>query len=300
MIENVAGELAALGTACCWTVSAMSFELASKRVGSLSVNLIRLLFAFVMFSIYMGARTGWFLPLHASPHAWFWLSLSGIVGFALGDLFLFQAFVEIGSRISMLIMASVPILTALIGWFFLGETMTRWDLIGMFVTICGISLVVLERNPENDRSLRLKHSLRGILLACGGAAGQAIGLVLSKYGMEGHFDPFAATQIRVISGILGFGLILTVYRRWGRFRQSITNRSALIPVSLGSFFGPFLGVSLSLLAVQYTTTGVASTLIAIVPVLIIPPAIIIYKERVTVKEILGAIITICGVVFFFI
>jgi drug/metabolite transporter (DMT)-like permease len=69
--------------------------------------------------------------------------------------------------------------------------------------------------------------------------------------------------------------------------------------SIGAFFGPFLGVSFSLWAVKFTSTGVASALMSIVPVLIIPFSVLIMKERFNPKELLGAFVTILGVFLFF-
>ena len=50
MIHSYIGELAALATAICWTLSPIAFEYSGKEVGSLSVNYIRLIIAFI-FSI---------------------------------------------------------------------------------------------------------------------------------------------------------------------------------------------------------------------------------------------------------
>jgi drug/metabolite transporter (DMT)-like permease len=68
---------------------------------------------------------------------------------------------------------------------------------------------------------------------------------------------------------------------------------------LGAFFGPFLGVSFSLIAIKYTEAGIASTIMALVPVFIIIPAVVIYKQKVTLPEILGAIVSVGGVALFF-
>ncbi|MCL2502520.1 MAG: DMT family transporter, partial [Bacteroidales bacterium] len=68
----------------------------------------------------------------------------------------------------------------------------------------------------------------------------------------------------------------------------------------GAFFGPFLGVSLSLTAVRYTETGIASTIMATVPILILIPYVLIYKQRPKWIEVLGAILCVLGVACFFI
>ena len=193
----------------------------------------------------------------------------------------------------MLIMASVPPLTALIGWAVMGETLGTLGLLGMALTVGGIALVVLERRIEEDR-VRLSHSIAGILLALGGAVGQAVGLVLSKYGM-GDYNVFSATQIRILAGTITSFPILVILRRVQHMRNVFRQRRVMVPASLGAFFGPFLGVSFSLLAVQHTATGVASTIMAIVPVLIIPPAVIFFKERITFREVVGAVIAVTGV-----
>src|SRR4030042_5818306 len=142
------GELAALTTAFCWTITALSFEIAAKKVGSLALNLIRLLLAFIFLSLYSYLVRGLLFPVDASSHAWIWLSISGIIGFSLGGLFLFKAFVVIGARVSMLMMSSVPLWSTLIGWLVLGESLSFGDWLGMTLTIIGIALVILHKKGQ--------------------------------------------------------------------------------------------------------------------------------------------------------
>lgn len=305
MFQSHLGEFAALLTAFFWTVTAIAFESAGKKVGSLSTNLIRLFMAFIFIGIYGLITRGSFIPFDASVHNWLWLSLSGLVGFVIGDLLLFEAYVVIGSRISMLIMSLTPPITAFIGWLIMDEVLTTLNLAGMILTIIGIILVVVERKShklgEKDKKnnrMKFSYPIAGILLAFGGAVGQGTGLVLSKFGMQ-NMDPFAATQIRVITGFTGFAILFIFLKRWKKVFEALRNKKAMSRIGVGAFFGPFLGVSFSLLAVKYTTTGVASTIMAIVPVLIIPPAVIFFKEKITMKEIIGSIIAVGGVALFF-
>ncbi len=303
-MNNYFGEIAALLTAVFWTVTSLSFESAGKKVGSLAVNLIRLVIAFFLLGIFTLITRGSFFPLDAGADRWMWLALSGLVGFVIGDLLLFQAFVVIGARISMLIMALTPPITALTGWLVLGEVLSPMNWLGMIITITGISIVILKRGSSDEngtgrKKLTAAYSLPGILLAFGGAIGQGVGLVLSKKGM-GNFDAFASAQIRVLTGMVGFAILFIFMKRYNRVWAALRNRSAMKRIYLGSFFGPFLGVSFSLLAIQYTQAGIAATIMAIVPVLIIPPAILLFKEKVNWKEIVGAAIAVAGVAIFFI
>mgnify|MGYP000927214638 CR=1 FL=1 len=305
MFQSYQGEFAALTTAIFWTITALAFESAGKKVGSLSVNIIRLTLAFFYLGIFSLITKGIFFPEGASAHNWIWLSISGLIGFVLGDLFLFQAYVVIGARISMLIMSLAPPIAAIAGWLLMDETMSAKSIMGMALTFIGISIAILARkSKDNDElkpksSLHFKYPLKGILLAIGCAAGQGLGLVLSSYGIQ-DYDPFAATQIRVITGIIGFIIVITYTGFWPRVKSAVLNISAMKRISVGAFFGPFLGVSFSLLAVKYTTSGVASTIISIVPVLIIVPSVLFMKDKITWIEILGAIIAVGGVSLFFI
>jgi drug/metabolite transporter (DMT)-like permease len=300
---NHPGELAALLTAVFWTITALAFEAASRKIGSMVVNLLRLIAGFCFLTLFVFFYRGMLLPTDASPHAWLYLVLSGLIGFVFGDLCLFQAFVVVGARISMLLMALAPPMTALIGWVVLGETLSWKSWLGMTLTISGIALVVLKRHTAEEsnggfRKVKFNYPLWGILLGLGGALGQAAGLVLSKVGMEGY-DTFASTQIRVIAGIAGFSVLFFVMGLWKSAFRALSMRKPMLQLSLGAFFGPFLGVSFSLLAIKYADTGIASTIMAIVPVLIIPPSMILYKEKVTLKEVAGALLAVSGVAMFF-
>ena len=210
-LQNHIGELAALATACFWTVTALSFEFASKRVGSLAVNMIRLTLAFILLAILTLITRGIALPLDASPHAWLWLSLSGLIGLVLGDYFLFKSYAILSSRIAMLIMTTVPPMTALIGWLLLGEKMGLLHIFGMFMTVSGIFLAVFSM-PENGKKIKLNYPVMGIVFALIGSAGQAGGLVLSKYGM-GSYNAFAASHIRIIAAVIGYALIIIFLKK---------------------------------------------------------------------------------------
>jgi drug/metabolite transporter (DMT)-like permease len=308
MFTSHIGEFAALATAIFWTITALSFATASRLIGSLKVNLIRLVLAFLFLGIFTFFSRGMFFPSDANAHNWIWLSLSGLVGFVLGDLFLFRSYMVISPRISMVIMALAPPIAALTGWLFLEEKMNVKSIIGMLITLTGIALVVLERKdneieesglyPKGKGNLKLKYPISGLLLAFGGAAGQGFGIVLSKYGMQGY-DAFASTQIRVLTGIAGFMAMFVISGRWKTFFVSLNNKKGLVHLTIGSLFGPFLGVAFSLIAVAHTSSGIASTIMAIVPVLIIIPSVLFFKEKTTLKEIIGAVISVVGIGFFF-
>jgi drug/metabolite transporter (DMT)-like permease len=295
------GELIAMATVLCWTMSVQFFEAASRRVGATPVNIIRLTFALILFTLLLLIRNGFLIPLHFSTHAWIYLGLSGVIGFFLGDIFLFKALVEIGPRVAMLIFSLSAPTTAVIGWIFLDETYGPSQWVGMGVTLFGVGMVVLEKNrkPVGPSALTVRTiSLKGVLFGIGAMLGQALGYILSKTGMkEGgeYLDAFSATQIRVIAAFCCFLVFFSVTGKWKNVGSALKDRKAVLMTAAGSVIGPFLGVSLSLLTLHYLTTGIASTFLSLVPVFIIPFSIFLHKEHVSIRAMAGAVIAVFGI-----
>lgn len=292
MIGNIIGELAALGTACGRTVAVLAYEEAGKNMGSLSVNLIRLVLGFGFLTISCVFIRGTPFPTDASPATWIWLSLSGFCGFILGDLFAFKAFLIIGSRIAVLISTVSPVLSAIIGWIFLREILDLKDIIGIGLTLAGI-LMILMRRTDGKIKYRSNYHRGGVFLAIAGAIGQALGLIFAKYGI-GELNSLAASQIRIITGIAGFSILFFILRWWPRFFQALGDSRGMLFTSLGAFFGPFLSLTLSLYALKHAPVGVVATLSSLVPVLIIPPAVIIKHDRVPMLDVIAAMVAVGG------
>jgi drug/metabolite transporter (DMT)-like permease len=292
------GEIAALLTSLAFSVTSTMFTLASRRIGSLVVNRLRLILAVLLLSLTHWFVLGSLLPLKAEPQRWFWLGLSGIVGLVLGDAFLFQAFVWIGPRLSMLMMSLAPVIAALVAWVFLGERLSLGQIGGILLTLAGIAWVVLESG--GSRQNKNRDYLRGILFGLGAATGQALGLVLAKNGLGGDFSPISGNLIRMLTAMSVLWLI-TAFQ--GQAHQTFVrlnaHRRALLFLSVGAVTGPFLGVSLSLFAVQQTAVGVASTLMALPPVFLLPISYIFFKERFGWGAIAGTFVAVAGVALLF-
>ncbi len=296
-MQSHIGEIAALITAVCWALNGIAFESAGKKIGSLSLSYIRLFIAFLLLCISAFFMRGIALPVDAHLNNWVWLFISGIIGFILGDVFLFQAYIELGSRISLLIMSAAPPLTALIGFIFLDERISALGLLGIFITMTGIALVILSKNPDENK-VKFNRPVKGIIYASIGALGQALGLIFSKIGI-GDYNPLAATQIRIIAAAALMTLMITKNKKWPEIIEALKNKSAMPALIAGSIFGPFIGVTFSLLAVKYAAVGIVSSITSISPIVIIPASILIFKEKVTPKEVFGAAISIAGVVLLF-
>ncbi len=305
------GEIISLAVAVSWTVTALFAEIGSKRLGSLQMNVIRMLLSLLMLGATLWYFTGSPYPLYADGKAWFWLSMSGFVGYLLGDYCLFNSYIWIGSRFGQLFMTLAPPTAAIAGWLMLGETLSWNALLGMLVTLTGIGISVLNKGTSHKLSLKLP--LKGVLFGIGAGVGQGVGLVLSKVGMN-HYEmsipsdetmvadllPFASTFIRAVTGAVGFLLVMGIQKQFHTLATSVHDRKGMNAALWATITGPFIGVSLSLMAVQYTEAGVASTLMALTPIFIIWPSYFFFKQHVTFKEIVGACISVVGVSLFFI
>lgn len=304
------GELISIGVAFSWTATALLSEFGSKRLGNLTLNVLRmglaLLFSLVMF----GVVTGNPLPAGVPAEACGWMLLSGLVGYVIGDYCLFQCYILIGSRFGQLFMTLAPLSAALMAWITLGQQMKPMSIVAMLVTLFGIGISVLGRG--NHHMVSLKLPLNGVLFAIGAAMCQGIGLVLSKIGMD-HYDmaamakagvsewliPFSANFYRCIAGIIGFTILLYFRDGIGHLREAMHDRKGLSVAIATTIFGPFVGVGFSLMAVQYTAAGIASTLMAMTPIIILLPSYWLFHEKITWKAVLGAFISVIGVSLFF-
>ncbi len=305
------GEVLSIGVAVSWTATALFAEVASKRIGSLQLNVIRLLLSLLMLGATLWYFTGVPYPIYADGKTWFWLSFSGFVGYVLGDYCLFNAYVLIGARFGQLFMTLAPVAAAVSGWIILKEHLSLQVLIGMLITLSGIGMSILNRGTSHHIGLKLP--LKGVLLGIGAAVGQGVGLVLSKVGMNYYESsipanmesvtallPFASTFIRAITGAAGFLIVMWLGKRFYTIPTAMRDGKGMKAALGATIFGPFIGVSVSLMAVQYTEAGIASTLMALTPIFILWPSHFLFKQKVTVKEVIGAVISVFGVSLFFI
>jgi drug/metabolite transporter (DMT)-like permease len=293
---NYVGETCALLTACCWSCSALAFSAATLRVGPIRLNVTRLLMAAVLLFVTV-VLAG--IDVRLSSSQLRNLAISGIVGLVIGDTYLFKSYENIGARMGMLIMSVAPAISALLAYLLLGEVLGWMGAVGMAVTLLGIAVVVLERR-EVITGTRRAHLL-GIFYGFIAAAGQGAALVLAKMAFnEGSVNGFVASLIRISSAVI---VIFPLARLAGEYSGSIEiytkDRRALWLTFLGSFLGPFLGITLSLISVTYTTVGIAATLMATVPIIMLPIVKYVLKENVSWRALVGAVVAVGGVAILF-
>jgi drug/metabolite transporter (DMT)-like permease len=288
------GEISALITAALWSVSSLAFASASRRLGSTQVNIARLILAtgyLWLVVILFG------LEFHLSRTQVLNLAVSGIIGLALGDSFLFKAYQHIGARPTMVVMSIAPAIAAIGAYVLLGEVLSATGILGILVTICGIALVILEQRDGSG----FHFSRAGVFYAFLGAVGQGVGLVFAKLAfLEGEINGFVATLVRLQASLLLLLPVLILARRWENpLGLMERDRKGTYQMILGSVVGPFLGISFSLLAIKHTSVGVAATLMATVPIMMLPILRVLYKEQLKWRAVAGAVVAVGGVALLF-
>lgn len=317
------GEIISLGVACSWTVAALSSEVGSRRLGVFVMNVWRMGLALLFSCLLMWVTTGHPLPVHADGRAWGWLLASGVVGYFFGDWCLFNSYLTIGSRTGQLFMTLAPAFAAFFAYILLHQTLGWQSLLAIAVTLTGIAVSVFHRGASADEqhgasavnplALHLSLPRKGVFYGLGAGLGQGLGLVLSKIGLDHYtaavpapelpaienYLPFGANLIRCIAGLVCFFLWLLVRGEGRRMQQSIHDRRGMLAMLIAVFSGPFIGVGFSLMAVQYTAAGIASTLMAMTPIIILLPSRYLFHQPITVRSVVGAVISCIGVSLFF-
>ncbi len=296
------GELAAVAASALWSFTSIQFTLAGRRVGSSAMNYARLALALLYLSLTHWLITGEVWPIHAAPARWLWMSLSGVVGLTLGDAALYQGYMLIGPRRTQLMMTSAPALTTLAARLLWNERLSLPQLLAMTLTVGGIMWVVSEprqgerhfAGDDDPQAYRKGLVLGGLAALC-----QAIGLLLSRQGLVGGFSPLSATVIRMAAATVAIVVIGAARGQTRAIWQRLRDRRALWLIVGGALTGPYIGVWLSMEAVQHAAMGIASTLLALAPVLLIPLSAWFFGERVTRRAVLGTLLALMGVALIF-
>lgn len=314
------GEIISIIVCISWSACAMFGQVAAKGIGhAMPLNVLRMALSLILLSLSMAWVCGSPYPIYADGETWMWLTLSGLAGYVLGDYCLFNSYIIMGARFGQLFMTLAPPAAAISGWILLGEKMSLMAILGMLITMTGISMSILgQKDEESERRLRIPF--KGVIYGIGAGVGQGVGLVLSKLGIE-HYEtcikttladdlvlqsqcleamPMSATFIRAITGLICFTVALFYIQKQSLLVSTLKQKRLMFIILLATITGPFIGVSLSLKATLYTSTGIAQTIMACTPILLLWPSHIFFKQSISLREVVGAFISVIGVSLFFI
>ncbi len=283
-----------------WT--SVFFTLAGHRLGVTTVNLLRLPTGALCLATSHLVLTGTLWPVGLAWQDQLWLGLSGIVGLGIGDSALFKSFTMIGPRRGMTVMALAPVFTTVVAWSALGEHLSRWALTGIAVVIAGVVIASQGRDGGKSRFANLSTRVMriGLLLALVGSLGQGLGSVFAKLGLTGAssgsagVSPLSGTLVRIVWAAVAYWIVVLPRQDLRAMREKLRDGRGVAALAVGILMGPFISVWISLIAIDNAQTGVAQTLLGTVPVFVVIPAWIVYRDKPSVLSLLGILTAVIG------
>lgn len=299
-MELFIGEIAALSAALTFSVTSVCYTFAGRKVSAVPALAMSLPISWILLIGVHQLTLGEFFPTDAPLNRWFFLSASGILAFVFASYFVLNAYQTIGPRLTMLIVSFAPVLGALLAWLFMGQTLPPNSTIGIAIVIFGIVAVVAERGGKTKTENIEVNIRRGVLYACLGMFAQAMAFVFSSQGVAGGFPPFSASLIRITAAIITLWVFITFQRN---IKATVTifnnNRTLFFQLAVAAVTGHVIAGSLLLLSFQYVPVGVSTTLSHTTAIILIPIGYFVFKEQITLRAIIGTIVTIIGIAILF-
>lgn len=291
-ITNFGGELAALGAAFLWALSAVVYAQLGQRIPPLALNLSKGVIAIALIALTLIVQGNYLSPQMDAVAVGF-LLLSGVLGIGLGDTFYFEALNNLGARRTLLLEALAPPLSALMALIFLQESLSAKAWAGIFLTVLGVSWVVSERVPGSDS--KAVNPIRGISFALLSALGQASGAVLSRAALaETTISPLWSTLLRLVGSILVLLVWMPLQPQASLGFKPLQSKQLLGVIAVTALFSTYLGIMLQQTAIKYTATGIAQALISTSPLFVLPIAVGM-GERVSLRSLLGVLVALGGI-----
>ena len=291
-MTNFGGELAALGAAFLWALSAVIYTQLGQKIPPLALNLSKgvIAIAFIATTLILQGNS---LPTGMNPLSLGFLLLSGVLGIGLGDTFYFEALNHLGARRTLLLEALAPPLAALMALIFLQEALSTGAWLGIFLTVLGVSWVISERVPGMPS--RTINPVRGVSFALFSALGQAGGAVLSRAALaQTAINPLWSTLLRLVGGALILVLWMIKQPQTQDGLNALQSKRLLGIITIVAFFSTYLGIWLQQIALKYTATGIAQSLLATSPLFVLPIAIGM-GEGVSFRAFLGVLVALGGI-----
>jgi drug/metabolite transporter (DMT)-like permease len=309
------GALAALTASLCWAVASILFTRLRAEIGPVGLNLLKCALALAALAATRALTAG------NAPFAGIgygeagWLALSGVIGLAVGDSFLFLAFSRIGPRRTLLLSTTTPPITAMLAWPVLGEALGPGSWLGMALTLGGVAWVIAERapapppSPNADPPPGTGHAAPVVSPSAATAVGVAAGLVwafcqglanvLTKLGGR-EATALDITLVRLSAGVLALVVSAVATEGLRPTLYPLRRRRTLRRLATATFVGTYLGVWLQIAGLRYTAhAGVAATLSSTSPLFVLPLAAAFLDDRPSPRAVIGAAVAVAGIAVLF-
>lgn len=292
------GEISALITAILWAVSSYFFSNAINKIGSLSVNFLRLLISLLLLIPTIFIFNIWDT---ISLRQIILLMLSGVVGLSIGDALFFKSLEFLSPRIGTLVTSLSPAVSAIMAYFFLSERISLINVMGIVIALSGVMLVVFKKEENTGNAKNTKELNKGLLYAFLYTLGQGGGIILARFAYdEKPVNSITATAVRIFPAALVllpfFLLKVKTFRPKIIFQNDVKIFKNVLTATVLS---AYIGMVLMLVSVTQTSIAVASTIMGTVPIIQLLISKYYFKDRLTFRSYAGAIINVAGIIILF-
>lgn len=286
------GSAIGLLAAFLWAMSTNVYKSQSDEATPLAISTLKTWLSLVVMAVLV------MLPFRTTPFfmpasAILYLAASVTIGLIIGDIAFLTAQERVGVSYAYPIATTYPIFTYIIAIFIVDEVILWTRFIGIFLAVSGVMLITrAQATTQNDEGLNNFDRI-GFLLALFTALCWSVGSVLLQIGVT-DVDPIDANFIRMI---FGAGIIAPLFLGSIRRGMPKPTRRATKIVLVAAFFGMAWGSLLYTYAVKMIGATVASVLGSVSPLFALPISIFFLKEKFSAASILGAFLTVTGVIF---
>lgn len=302
--------IAALAASILFATSITCGHRAAKLIGGASANFWRLVIATILLGIW---SFGFGIGFGGAGFTFFFVS--GLLGFGVGDVALYQALPRLGSRLAMLFTQCLAApFGVIIERVWLGTQLSWLQILCISVILGGVALALAphestKREGRDAREWRI-GAVFGVLSGLGGALGAVFSRRAFAAAAEAHetIDGANAAFQRIIGGVLVAGIFLAIVR-WKKSRalahaageddcshEARERKRVWIWIICNALAGPTLGVSCMQWALRNNATGIVLAIVAMTPLAVIPLARIFEGEKPTVYSLLGSVVAVAGAV----
>jgi drug/metabolite transporter (DMT)-like permease len=289
MNHTFLGISAALISAASWALGSIMFNRIGKKMNAFGMTLSKSILATVMLAVVYMIQG--FEPL--LPKTALILMISGFIGISIGDTLFFASLQHLGPKVQISFFMMGQVVTALLGIFILRELPFLLQWIGIAVTLIGVAVVLWRKISSGQTPQKTVYS--GIVLGLLSMLCFSFSLILAKQAMY-TVSSITAVFVRMAAGAFGmfvYGMITRQIKSWVMpFRDGhlvFTFIFAVIIITFGGFW-------LSMYSIANINIVLASVLGATEPLFVLPLAFFISKEKITMMELIGAILTVIGVI----
>ena len=288
------GPVAGLAAAACWAVASVMYARVPIGAGAMTTYKNSLATFFLAVALVVVALIRGEPMFQASLQSWWLLGVSGAIGLCLADIAYFRSIQILGPRQGLTLTLLIPPATALLGWWWLGETLSQTVWLAIGVTLFGIAVVMSEQAGDEAPLLRPGSRRWGMTCAFMSIGTMAVGAVFLRQGTDG-VGTIEATFIRLFSAS-AFGLVLSVCMRdLHEIRDLLRDRESTIRLSSAAFLGTVVGVWLMVITYKYCLAGIAALLTSTTPLFVIPVVWLLLHHRISRLSIVGAAVAFAGV-----